>query len=99
MNNTEKKGVSSKLAVMRQFTEDGYYVYNETNNTGPVDFVAINSDSGKVRLIEVKTMSFRRKGPQKNVMINRSLSPVQKSLGVEMVYFNLDTGECKWKKV
>ena len=98
MNKKEKKGISSKLSVMRRFVEDGYYVYNETNNTGPVDFVAINSISGDVRLIEVKTMSFRNKGPQKNTMISRSLTPVQKSLGVEMIYYNLINGDMKWRK-
>ena len=100
MNVKEKKSLQSKLGVMRYYADSGYHVYNETNNTGPVDFVAINPETKDVKLVEVKTMSFRSKTSnwKPGTMINRQLSPVQKKLGVELVYYNIDTGQIKWRK-
>ena len=65
-----------------------------------VDFVAINPETKDVRLVEVKTMSFRSKSAnwKPGTMINRQLSPVQKNLGVELVYYNIHTGELKCQK-
>ena len=48
------KGAVSKIAVMKTFVQDGYYVYNEMSNVGPVDLVAIHPRTKEVRLVEVK---------------------------------------------
>ena len=100
MNNKEKKGLQSKLGAIRYYADSGYHVYNETNNTCPVDFVAINPDTNDVKLVEVKTMSFRSKTAnwKPGTMINRQLSPIQKELGVELVYYNINTGQIKCRK-
>ena len=100
MNVKEKKGLQSKLGAMRYYADIGYHVYNETNNTGPVDFVAINPETKDVKLVEVKTMSFRSKDAnwKPGTMINRQLSPIQKKLGVELVYYNIETGQIKCRK-
>ena len=100
MNVKEQKGLQSKLGVMRYYADNGYHVYNETNNTGPVDFVAITPSTKVVSLVEDKTMSFRSKSAnwKPGTMINRQLSPVQKKLGVELVYYNIHTGELKCQK-
>ena len=97
MNVKEKKGLQSKLGAMRYYADSGYHVYNETNNT---DFVAINPDTNDKKLVEVKTMSFRSKNAnwKPGTMINRQLSPIQKQLGVELVYYNIDTGQVKCRK-
>ena len=100
MSPEHKKGAISKIAVMKKFATDGYHIYNEMSNTGPVDFVAINPETNDVKLVEVKTMSFRSKSAnwKPGTMINRQLSPVQKQLGVELVYYNINTGELKCRK-
>ena len=100
MNTKEQKGLQSKLGVMRHYADSGYHVYNETNNTGPVDFVAINPETNDVKLVEVKTMSFRSKSAKWKpcTMIHRQLSSTQKKLGVELVYYNIDTGQIKCRK-
>ena len=96
MNTKHKKGMQSKLAVMKHFVDEGYYVYHETNNVGPVDLVAIHPETKRIRLIEVKTMSFRSSTAKKpNTFINRILKPIQKDLNVSLVYYNLSTGEIK----
>ena len=45
-------------------------------------------------------MSFRSKNAnwKPGTMINRQLTPVQKQLGVELVYYNIATGEIKCRK-
>ena len=69
---------------MKNFVQNGYYVYNEMSNVGPVDLVAIHPVTKDVRLVEVKTMSFRSETSKNpGTMINRVLSPVQKELAVE----------------
>ena len=95
MNRKQKKAIQSKLAVMRYYVDKGYFVYNETNNTGPVDLVAIHPETLEKKLVEVKSMSFRSKNTKwrPGSMINRSLTPLQKSLGVELVYYNIETGD------
>jgi|TARA_R110000822_G_scaffold35054_2_gene99005 hypothetical protein len=100
VNVKEKKGLQSKLGAMRYYADNGYHVYNETNNTGPVDFIAINPDTKDVKLVEVKTMSFRSKDCnwRPGTMINRQLSSIQKQLGVELVYYNINTGQVKCRK-
>ena len=62
--------------------------------------VAINPDTKDVKLVEVKTMSFRSKNAnwKPGTMINRQLSPIQKQLGVELVYYNINTGQVKCRK-
>ena len=91
------KGAVSKIAVMKNFVQDGYYVYNEMSNVGPVDLVAIHPRTKEVRLVEVKTMSFRSETSKNpGTMINRVLSPIQKELGVELVYHNVETGKIKY---
>jgi len=97
MHNKTQRGIQSKLAVMRHFVDQGYYVYNETNNTGPVDVIAINPETLEVRLIEVKTMCFRSSTAnwKPGSMIYRKLKPLQKELKVSIVYHNVETGEIK----
>lgn len=97
MNRKHKKGIQSKLAVMRYYVDKGYFVYNETNNTGPVDLVAIHPETLDKRLVEVKSMSFRssKANWRPGTMIHRQLTPLQKRLGVELVYYNIETGVVK----
>jgi len=66
-------------------------------NVGPVDLVDIHPVTKVVRLVEVKTMSFRSETSKNpGTMINRVLSPVQKELGVELVYHNVETGKIRY---
>ena len=81
---------------MKHFTEKGYYVYNETMGTGPIDIVLVHPETGETRFVDVKTMSFRSKTAKRPfTMINRVTTDLQKRLGVEIVYYNLETGDIK----
>ena len=64
MENTHQKGLLSKISVMRHYTQKGWYVYNETMGTGPIDIVIVNPNTGEVRFIDVKTMFFAKIGGQ-----------------------------------
>ena len=50
------------------------------------------------RFVEVKSMSFRSPTAnwRPNTMINRQLTPLQKQLGVELIYYNIETGDIKY---
>ena len=74
------------------FMLQGYWVFITAQGTSPVDMVAVNEDG--VRLLQVKKDTTRvNPGRSKPARIHRVRSDVQKSLGVEMVYVNLDTRE------
>ena len=94
MNEGTKRGLQSKLIAMEYFANSGYYVYNELNNTGPVDFVAIDKIGKEVVLLEVKTFSKRSNGWK----VHRSLKEEQKNLGVKMCYVDLDNREVVYRK-
>ena len=79
---------------MEHFANSGYYVYNEMNNTGPVDFVAIDKIRNEVVLLEVKTFSKRANGWK----VHRCLKEEQKNLGVKMCYVDLDNKEVVYRK-
>lgn len=94
-----QKGAIAKVAVIKYFMERGYYVYDETMPTGPIDFVAVDPKNGNVRFVDVKTMSFRSStSKQPNTMINRCPTSIQKKLGVEIIYFNHRNGSVKHAK-
>jgi hypothetical protein len=58
---------------------------------GPVDLVAIREN--EVILIDVKSECIRKRDGLK---INRSLTPIQKNLGVNILNVNTETGECSY---
>ena len=95
MNKNEKKGLLSKLIAMQEYALKGYYVYNEMNNTGPVDIIAINKKTKDIRLLEVKTKNVYSQMIKakefRGRRINRVLKPSQKELGVKMLYVDLKT--------
>jgi hypothetical protein len=94
MIETQKKGLQSKLLAMEHFVSSGFFIYNEMNNTGPIDFVAVNPILSETYLIEVKTLSRR----SDNSRINRPLTSTQKNLGVKMVYVDLKNLNINFRK-
>ena len=48
-NNKQREGLRCKLIAMKHFVEQGYYVFNETNQ-GPVDFIALKM-KGDIKFI------------------------------------------------
>ena len=73
--------VSVYKAVIR-FLKAGYMVFKNVSGTGPIDLVVVHHKTGKVRFIDVKTISYRKKGTK----INRSPTKEQIKLGVDLEY-------------
>ena len=55
METTHQKGMISKLSLMISYIKEGYWVYNEINNTGPIDFIAVHPETKEVLKIAAKT--------------------------------------------
>ena len=78
------------MLAAEHFVREGYWVFPASQGSSPIDLVIVNQHG--VRLIQVKKDGQRtnpgRKAPAR---IHRSRSEIQKRLGVEMVYVNVDT--------
>ena len=81
------KGTASEFAVSKYFAEKGYYIFTSiTSSSSPIDLIVINPETKHTLLLDVKSFSMRKKGKQKGVIINRSLTNEQKKLGVKIIY-------------
>jgi hypothetical protein len=82
INEKHVKGVISEIKATEILIKNGFLVYRNVTAHGMVDIVAMD-DSGKIYLIDVKTISFRKKyfSPADKI-IRRIPSNDQKKLGV-----------------
>ena len=85
------KGDKAEYIAAMWLWDQGYIVCKNMSQQGPVDLVAIKED--EVILIDVKSECRRKRDGYK---INRSLTPIQKSIGVKILNVNVETGECKY---
>ena len=70
----------------------GYRVFNPAQSHGPIDLIIGNEDGPT--LIQVKKNAVQvNPGRKRSARINRMRSQLQKDLGVQFVYVNLDTRE------
>jgi hypothetical protein len=69
----------------------GYFTFTPLSSSSPIDLVIVNADG--TRLIQVKKNSERvNPGRRHPTRINRKRTALQKSLGVQMVYVDIATG-------
>ena len=93
-NRKHRMGYSSKLSAMKYFVDKEYFVFNETN-TGPIDFIAVNSE-GDIKLIECKTISRRSDGSKISRVLSNKQRELNKKLGslkIQLVYVDSETNE------
>jgi hypothetical protein len=86
------KGVCSELIAAKEFLKKGYYVAKSLDPQCPFDIVVVNK-KGKASLFDVKSISYRKTKSyncKPGDAINRSVSKMQKSLGVKIYYVNGD---------
>ena len=69
----------------------GYFTFTPLSSSSPIDLIIVNADG--TRLIQIKKDS-RRVNPGRTnpARINRKRTNLQKKLGVEMVYVEIETG-------
>ena len=82
LNQKHATGVVSELKATQFLIKNGFLVFNNTSPNGLIDIIAVN-DEGKVFLIDVKTITHRKKYkyPSKKE-INRCPTSDQKKMGV-----------------
>tara|TARA_R110000868_G_C10445885_1_gene725852 strand:- start:234 stop:509 length:276 start_codon:yes stop_codon:yes gene_type:complete len=82
------KGSIGEHKAIIQLLADGYHVAKSVDPHCPFDIVAVGED-GDVKLIDVKTITYRKKNKPtwtiKSRRINRVLTQVQKKMGVELL--------------
>lgn len=81
-------GKRSELIAASYFISRGCHVYYQVMEQGPVDLVVLDK-TGEWHYFDVKTVSRRKEG----TIISRTLTDIQRSIGVQLVYVDLETGE------
>jgi Holliday junction resolvase-like predicted endonuclease len=90
-----QKGTIGEYQAIVDLTKQGYHVALATNPQCPFDLVAV-SDDGKIRLIDVKTITYRKTYRKKtwkkrSLKIYRCPTARQKKLKIELMM--VDNGE------
>ena len=86
---TQTIGDINEHKAIIKFLKEGYWVFKNISVKGPIDMVLIHEETGEVRKIDVKTTSYRLSW-KPGTRICRQLSPIQKKLGVELLYLDKD---------
>ena len=91
LNQKHATGVVSELKATQFLIKNGFLVFNNTSPNGLIDIIAVN-DEGKVFLIDVKTITHRKKYkyPSKKE-INRCPTSSQKRMGVILMMIDDET--------
>ncbi len=77
-------GDISEFKAVIKFLKEGYMVFKNMSAIGPIDLVLVNQETGEVRFIDVKTISYRKVGTK----INRTTTTEQNKLKVELIYID-----------
>ena len=86
------KGQHSEFTAAAWLVKQNYLVYFKTQDSDPMDLVAIERCTGDVLKIDVKSVSFRKTW-KPGTRIHRVLSKYQKQLGIKFLYVYED-GRC-----
>ena len=80
-----KATISLKKAIIK-FLEQGYYVFQNCSEQGPIDIIVVNPANGRSHYFDVKTSRGTRVVDGKAVGgSGNKLKPRQKELGVRLV--------------
>tara|TARA_R110000782_G_scaffold1611_1_gene6150 strand:- start:99 stop:374 length:276 start_codon:yes stop_codon:yes gene_type:complete len=82
------KGTIGEHKAIIQLMEDGYHVAKAVDQHCPFDLVAVSED-GDVKLIDVKSVTYRKNGKpnwtKKSLRINRVQTTRQKKMKIEIL--------------
>jgi hypothetical protein len=81
-----------EIIAAEHFMRLGYWVFNPAQGHSPIDLIIVNEDGPT--LIQVKKDAGRiNPGRNRSARIHRVRTQLQKDLGVQFVYVNVDTRE------
>ena len=85
------KGTISELKAITKLTQSGHWVAKSLDPQCPFDIVAV-SKCGKIKLIDVKTISYRK---SRNYKINRIPTKKQRALKIELMMIDSEIQDFK----
>ena len=80
--------VNEHRAVIK-FLQEGYMVFKNVSGAGPIDLVLVHQETGEMRKIDVKTISYRQSW-KPGTRIHRQRTKEQVRLGVEFEFLDKD---------
>jgi hypothetical protein len=85
MNPRQYKATISQNKAINKFLEEGYYVFTNTCEQGPIDIVVVNPKNGRTHFFDVKTSKGTRVVDGKSIGgAGNKLKQNQKELGVRL---------------
>ena len=81
-----RQGCLSEKRAICYFVEKGLDVFDSCQDTGAVDLITFNPDTGEVKCWEVKTENYRLTGPQKGWRIGRPRRDKRFTKIINMLY-------------
>ena len=85
----QRKGDIAEHHCIAWLWSKGYEVFKNSGQTGAVDLIALNVDSGELMLVDVKSYKDGRLS---------SRTPTQKKLGVKYLHYNPNTKKIRFIK-
>jgi ectoine hydroxylase-related dioxygenase (phytanoyl-CoA dioxygenase family) len=61
MDPRQYKATISQNKAINKFLEEGYYVFTNVCEQGPIDIIVVNSKNGKAHYLDIKTSKGTRK--------------------------------------
>ena len=80
-------GDINEFKAIIKFLNEGYMVFKNVSGTGPIDLVLVHQETGEMRKIDVKTITYRKSWAP-NTKIARQRSKEQVKLGVEFEFMD-----------
>ena len=91
MDPRQYKATISQNKAINKFLEEGYYVFTNVCEQGPIDIIVVNPKNGRAHFFDVKTSQGSRIVNGKSVGgAGQKLKPTQKELGVRLCYVEGD---------
>jgi len=86
VNPRQYKATISQNKAINKFLEQGYYVYTNICEQGPIDIVVVNPANGRTHFFDIKTSNGNRIVNGKSIGgAGNKLKQKQKELGVRLV--------------
>ena len=85
MNPRQYKATISQNKAINKFLEEGYYVFTNTCEQGPIDIIVVNPKNGRAHFFDIKTSKGTRLVDGKSIGgSGNKLKQNQKELGVRL---------------
>ena len=88
--NSNRIGTLSEKRAICYFVEQGLDVFDSSQDTGPVDMITFNPNTGETKCWEVKSENYRLTGPKKGSRICRNRRNIKFTKIIHMIYVDKD---------